>query len=81
MTRTKMNFILHMFTYTVGIATSYGLTMKWSEFESRWEQEFLFLHVVQIGSGSHLASYPLGTGGFSPWGKAEVVWLGALTSN
>jgi hypothetical protein len=28
--------------------------------------EFFFLHVVQNGSGTHPASYPMGTGGFSP---------------
>jgi hypothetical protein len=43
-----------------------GWTIKGSEFESRWGQEFLLLHVVQTGSGAHPASYPVGDGGFSP---------------
>jgi hypothetical protein len=28
-------------------------------------------HCVQIFSGAHLASYPRGTGGFFPGGKAD----------
>jgi hypothetical protein len=43
----------------VGIATGYCLEDQGSEFESR----FLLLHVVQTGSGGHLASYEMGTGG------------------
>jgi hypothetical protein len=34
--------------------------------ESRYSQEFSFLHVVQTGSGAH----PVGTGGSFPGGKA-----------
>jgi hypothetical protein len=33
-------------------------------------QEFSVLHVVQTGSGAHPASYPMGTGGTFPEGKA-----------
>jgi hypothetical protein len=44
-----------------GIAT--GWTTEGSEFESRQGQEFSLLHVVQIGSGVHPTSYPMGTGG------------------
>jgi hypothetical protein len=29
-------------------------------------QEFSLLHIVQNGSGAHPASYPMGTGAFSP---------------
>jgi hypothetical protein len=43
----------------VGIA---GCMTKGSDFESRWGQEFLLLHVIQTGSGAHPASYPMGTG-------------------
>jgi hypothetical protein len=43
-----------------------GWTTKGSEFESRWAQEFSLLHVVQIGSGTHPVSYPMGTGGLFP---------------
>jgi hypothetical protein len=50
------------------------MAMSWtherSEFESRQGQEFSFLHVVQIGSGVHPTSYPMGTGGSFPGGKA-----------
>jgi hypothetical protein len=33
-------------------------------------QDFSLLHSVQTGSGAHPASYPMGTGDFSPRGKA-----------
>jgi hypothetical protein len=52
----------------VGIAT--GWTTKGSEFESLWGQGFSLLHVVQTGSGAHTASFPMGTGGSFPGGKA-----------
>jgi hypothetical protein len=39
---------------------------KGSEFESRWRQEFLLLHVVQTGSGAHPAFYLMDTGGSFP---------------
>jgi hypothetical protein len=55
---------------SVGIATGYGVTTKGSEFEFPWGQEFSLLHVVQTGSGVHPASYPMGTGGSLPGGKA-----------
>jgi hypothetical protein len=32
-------------------------------FDSRQRQEFSLLHRVQTGSGAHLASYPMDTGG------------------
>jgi hypothetical protein len=35
-------------------------TTEESEFESQWDQEFPFLHVVQTGSGVHSTSYPMG---------------------
>jgi hypothetical protein len=54
----------------VGIATGYGLDDQVSEFESWWVQEFSLLHVVQTSSGAHQASYPMGTGGSFPGGKA-----------
>jgi hypothetical protein len=41
-----------------------------SEFEFRQGQEFSLLYVVQTGSGVHPTSYPMGTGGFLPGGKA-----------
>jgi hypothetical protein len=54
----------------VGIATSTGWKTEESEFESLWGQEFSLLHIVKTGSGTHLASYPMGTVGFFSGGKA-----------
>jgi hypothetical protein len=47
-----------------------GWTTEGSEFKSRYGQELSLLHVVQTGSGVHPSSYPLGTGGSFPGGKA-----------
>jgi hypothetical protein len=47
-----------------------GCTFEGSEFESRYSQDFCLLHVVQTGSGVHPASYPVGTVGCFPGGKA-----------
>jgi hypothetical protein len=41
---------------------------------------FSFLHVVQTGSEAHPASYPIGTGGSFPGGKAAGAWSWALTN-
>jgi hypothetical protein len=38
------------------------------------------LHIVKTCSGTHAASYPVGTGGSFPGGKATGVWSFALTS-
>jgi hypothetical protein len=59
-----------VFRFAVGIATDYGLDDR--EFGVRVPvgSEFYFLHMVQTGSGVHPASYPIGTGGFFPGGKA-----------
>jgi hypothetical protein len=46
-------------------------------FDSRQGQKFALRHIVQIGSGAHPASYPMGTGGFFPGGKAIGVKLTA----
>jgi hypothetical protein len=48
-----------------------GWTTEVSEFETRWDQEFSHLQVVQIGSGVHSTSYPMGTGGLFSGGKAS----------
>jgi hypothetical protein len=55
------------------ITTTYGWTTEGSEFDSRLSQEFSLLHVVRTGSGAHPASYPMGTGGSFPGGKAAGV--------
>jgi hypothetical protein len=46
----------------VGIVIGYGL----DDSDRSSIQEFLFLYVVQTGSGAHPASYPMGTGAVSP---------------
>jgi hypothetical protein len=51
-----------------------GWTIKGPEFESRWGQEFSLFDVAHTGSGAHPASYPKGTGGSFPGGKATGVW-------
>jgi hypothetical protein len=42
------------------------LTTRWTteglEFESQYGQESSLLHIVQITSGVHPSSYPMGTG-------------------
>jgi hypothetical protein len=47
-----------------------GWTAERLEFQYRYGQEFALLHFVQTGSGSHEASYPKGTEGAFPGGKA-----------
>jgi hypothetical protein len=44
-------------------------------------QKFSLLHSVQTGSEAHPASYPMGTGGSFPGGKAAAAWGWPLTSN
>jgi hypothetical protein len=58
-----------------------GWTTNSSDFESRWVQEFLLLHVVHTGSGVHPASYSMGTGGYLLGDKAAGEWNWPLTSN
>jgi hypothetical protein len=43
-------------------------------------QDFSLLYSVQTGSGAHLASYTMGTGGSFPGGKAAGAWSWPLTS-
>jgi hypothetical protein len=40
---------------------------------------FSLLHTVQTDSGVHTASYPMGTGGCSPKGRATGAWSWPLT--
>jgi hypothetical protein len=60
---------LHLVLFISSVGINFA---KGSEFESRWGQEFSFLHVVQTGSGAHPVSYPMGTGGSFPRVKAAV---------
>jgi hypothetical protein len=50
-----------------------GWMNEGSEFESRYSQDFSLLHVVETGSEVHPTSYPMGTGGSFPGGKAAGV--------
>jgi hypothetical protein len=54
---------------SVGIETYYGLDdrMIGVRIPAR-AGNFSLRHRVQIGSGAHPASYPVGTGGSLPWG-------------
>jgi hypothetical protein len=47
-----------------------GWTVEVLDFESRWGQDFSLIHAVETGSGVPPTSHPMGTGGFSPGGKA-----------
>jgi hypothetical protein len=40
-----------------------------------------FLHVVQTGSGVHPTTYPVGTEGYFPGGKAAGTWSWPFTSS
>jgi hypothetical protein len=53
----------------VGIATAYGLDDRGVRVQVPVGSEFSLLHIVQIGSGAHPASYPMGTGGPFPRGN------------
>jgi hypothetical protein len=56
---------------SVGIALGYGLDDRGSRarFPAR-DGNFSLHHCVQNGSGAHPASYPMGTRGYFPAGKA-----------
>jgi hypothetical protein len=55
---------------SVGIATGYGLDDGGVGVRVPEGSRFSFLHVVQTGSGVHPTSYPMGTQGSFPGGKA-----------
>jgi hypothetical protein len=58
----------------VGIATGYGLNDRGFEVSVPVGSRFFSLLLsVQTGSGAHPASYPMGTGGPFPAGKAAGV--------
>jgi hypothetical protein len=54
----------------VGIAPRYFLDDRGVAVRVPVRQEFFLLHSVQAGSGVYPTSYPMGTGGFFPGGKA-----------
>jgi hypothetical protein len=56
---------------SVGIALGYGLDDRGSRVRfPAGARNFSLHHRVQSGSGAHPASYPMGTRGSFPWGKA-----------
>jgi hypothetical protein len=66
----------------VGIALGYGLEDRGSRVRvPAGAGNFSLHHPVQNGSGAHPASYPLGTRGSFPRGKAVGAWSWPLTSN
>jgi hypothetical protein len=66
----------------VSIALDYGLDDRGSRVRFPAEaRNFSLQHRnVQNGSGSHPASYPMGTRGFFPGGKVVGAWIWPLTS-
>jgi hypothetical protein len=67
---------------SVGIALGYRLDDRGSRIRfPAGAGNFSLHHRVQNGSGAHPASYPVGTGGSFPGGKAAEAWSWPLTSN
>jgi hypothetical protein len=66
---------------SVGIALGYELDDRDSRVRfSAGAGNFSLHHRVQNGSGAHPASYPMGSGGSFPGGKAAGAWSWPLTS-
>jgi hypothetical protein len=68
---------------SVGIALGYRLDDRGSKFDSRGGGgvgNFSLHHRVPNGSGTHPVSYPMGTRGSYPGGKAAGAWSWPLTS-
>jgi hypothetical protein len=66
-----MELIICIYSYILGVGIALSvkrLATDWSterlEFESRYDQEFSLLQVVQTGPGVHPTSYPMVTVGF-----------------
>jgi len=51
----------------------------WTHFLARWIHS-TYPHTIQISSGTHLTSYPMGTKSSFPGGKAAGAWSWPLTS-
>jgi hypothetical protein len=65
---------------SVGIATDYRLDDRMIGFRIlAGAGNFSLRHHVQTGSGAHPVSYPMGTGGSFPGGKAAGAWSWPLT--
>jgi hypothetical protein len=66
---------------SVGIALGYGQDDRGSRIRfPAGAGNFSLHHRVQNGFGAHPASYPMGTRGTSPGGKAAGAWSLPLTS-
>jgi hypothetical protein len=66
---------------SVGIALGYGLDDRGSRVRfPAGAGNFSLHHRVHNGFGAHPASYPVGTRGSFPGGKAAVAWSWPLTS-
>jgi hypothetical protein len=66
---------------SVGIALGYGLDDRGSRVRfPAGAGNFSLHHCVQNGSGTHPVSYPMGTSGSFPRGKAAGEWNWPLTS-
>jgi hypothetical protein len=66
---------------SVSIALGYGPDDRGSGIRfSAGAGNFSLHHCVQNGSGAHPASYPMGTGGSFPGGKAAGAWSWPHTS-
>jgi hypothetical protein len=61
---------------SVGIATGWTIRARFPA----GARDFFFFHSVRTGSGAHPVSYPMGTGGSFPGGKAAEAWSRPLTS-
>jgi hypothetical protein len=70
--------ILNFLSYT--IATRYGLDNRGGVRFLATARNFSLHHRVQIGSGTHPASYPMGTRDSFRGGKAAGAWSWRLTS-
>jgi hypothetical protein len=87
---TELKVITNLFLYavlikscdsSVGIALGYGLDDRGCRVRfPAVAGNFSLHHRVQNGSGSHPASYPMGTSGSFPGGKAARAWSWPLTS-
>jgi hypothetical protein len=63
------------------IATGYGLHDRGVGVRVPVRSRISLLHVVQTGSGTHPASYSMGTRGSFPGGKSAAAWNWPLISN
>jgi hypothetical protein len=71
----QVTHILPLYLILVGIALGYGLDNRGSGFPiTAGAGNFPLSHRVQNGSGAHPASYPMGTRGSFPGGKAAGSW-------